>query len=256
MTELEKLRADLQKLRLELAQTRNETRSYLQNVAHQLTAPLGAIKWNIDALKNDKLPPHRRETLSRSISSQATILVRLVKNFSLMANLETDKELGQLGDESETDLLRLAINISSDFQMQGKEQNKRIEVDAVSFERLASGRNVLAEKVLVSQALSNVLENAVKYSNPGSTIAVSAVTDSGIGIAVTSLGIPIELSDKEKIFERGYRGQKARQSVAPGTGIGLYLARRIMTLHGGDITLGMQGNIVRFILTFPKSRFL
>jgi signal transduction histidine kinase len=180
----------------------------------------------------------------------------LVKNFSLMANLDADKELGQLSDESELDLLRLAINISSDFQPQAKEQNKRIEVDAPSFEGLASGRNVLAEKALVSQALSNVLENAIKYSNVGSTIAVSAVKDSGVGVAVTSLGIPIEASDKDKVFERGFRGQKAKQSVAPGTGIGLYLAKRIMTLHGGDITLGMQGNIVRFVLFFPKSRFL
>jgi signal transduction histidine kinase len=256
MSELEKLKLEAEQLRKELSATRNETRAYLQNVAHQLTAPLGAIKWNIDALKDDKIPIHRRDNLSRSISSQATILVHLIRNFALLSNLEADKELGQLKEEDEVDLFKLAINIASDFRPLAFNQNKRIDIHDQSFQEILKNKDVRVEKNLIAQALSNLLENAVKYADAGSTIIVSALKVGGVGVAVTSTGIPIEQSEHQKVFERGYRGSKAKQTIAPGTGIGLYLAKRIMTLHGGDITLTTNGRMTSFTLVFPNSRIV
>jgi signal transduction histidine kinase len=258
MSEPEKLRLEVQELRKQLEATKLETRSYLQNVAHQLTAPLSAIKWNIEALKNPKIQAPRRENLLRSIYSQATIVVHLIKNFTFMSNLDTDKELGQLKDEEDVNLLRLSINYASDFRPQAFEQNKRIDIDNNSFDEIIRTKEVRAGKNLVAQALSNVIENAVKYADTDTTVMVSAAkTSSGeIGIAVTSTGIPIDPSESSKVFERGYRGKMAKQRVAPGTGIGLFLAKRIMTLHGGGITLTTNGRISRFLLFFPTSRLV
>src|SRR4029077_3938694 len=89
------LKKENDRLKLELENSKKESRQYLQNVAHQLTAPLNAIKWNIESLKDDKVPIARKQILLRSIYSQSTILVHLIKNFSLMSNLEADHELGE-----------------------------------------------------------------------------------------------------------------------------------------------------------------
>lgn len=89
------LRAENTALRAELAEARKSNQQYLQNVAHQLTAPLGATKWSMEALKDPEVSLPRKSKLLSSIYSQATILVHLIKNFSLMSNLEADLELGQ-----------------------------------------------------------------------------------------------------------------------------------------------------------------
>jgi signal transduction histidine kinase len=120
--ELEQLRAEVTQLKRELEETRKTTTQYLQNVAHQLTAPLNAIKWNIEAIKDEKIPIPRKKNLLSSIYSQGTILVHLIKNFSLMSNLEADHELGQFRDQPErVSPLRLAINLAGDFRPQAAE---------------------------------------------------------------------------------------------------------------------------------------
>src|SRR2546427_9237939 len=91
--EVDRLKARNAALEAELSEARKSNQQYLQNVAHQLTAPLGAIKWSIEALKDPAVPLPRKYKLLSSIYSQATILVHLIKNFALMSNLEADLEL-------------------------------------------------------------------------------------------------------------------------------------------------------------------
>jgi len=95
------LRAENAALKLQLEESARSTNQYLQNVAHQLTAPLNAIKWSIEALKDPKVHLNRKMKLLSSIYSQGTILVHLIKNFSLMSNLEADHELGQFREKPE-----------------------------------------------------------------------------------------------------------------------------------------------------------
>jgi signal transduction histidine kinase len=159
--ELVRLRSENQRLKKELEETRRDSTRYLQNVAHQLTAPLNAIKWNIEAIKDEKIPIPRKKNLLSSIYSQGTILVHLIKNFSLMSNLEADHELGQFRDMPErVSPLRLAINLAGDFEPQAAETGKRIEVGIPSLDRVFGDKVLLVVKNLVAQALSNLLENA------------------------------------------------------------------------------------------------
>ena len=76
----------------------------------------------------------------------------------------------------------------------------------------------------------------------------------GFGISVTSNGLPISENDKDRIFDRGIRGTNAQQKVPAGTGIGLYLASRVMRLHEGTIKLDTNLKRSRFTLVFPKER--
>lgn len=258
--EILELRAQIVELRQELDKSARNNTQYLQNVAHQLTAPLNAIKWSIEAIKDEKVQISRKIKLLSSIYSQGTILIHLIKNFSLMSNLEADHELGQFREQPESvDPLRLAINLSNDFQPQAADQSKKIFVDEMSFADVFGKRSLLVVKNLVAQALSNLLENAVKYSDPDTTIFISASQKTiegseAYGFSVSSTGLPISSAEARALTDRGFRGGSARQRIPAGTGIGLYLAKRIMDLHKGVLLVQAQGKIANISLLFPASR--
>jgi two-component system phosphate regulon sensor histidine kinase PhoR len=261
--ETTRLRTENSALRTELGEARKSNQQYLQNVAHQLTAPLGAIKWSIEALKDPSVSIQRKSKLLSSIYSQATILVHLIKNFALMSNLEADLELGQFREPLEpVDILRLCINLANDFQPQAADSEKKIIVDEQSFAIALEGKNVQIVKNLIAQAVSNLLENAVKYSDSRSTILIAAERAGienlpiSLVVSVTSTGLPIRPEENKQLFERGFRGSNAKQKVPAGTGIGLYLAKRVMSLHQGAIGLKTTGKTSKFTLIFPLSRLV
>jgi signal transduction histidine kinase len=179
-----------------------------------------------------------------------------------MSNLEADHELGQFRDQPErVSPLRLAINLAGDFEPQAAETSKKIEIGILSFDRIFGDKSLLVVKNLVAQALSNLLENAIKYSHIGTTIYVEAVTaayrETGknyIGISVRNTGLPILPSEVKKLSDRGFRGSSAKQKIPAGTGIGLYIANRIMELHEGLIQVKPSGSETRMTLFFPSSR--
>jgi two-component system phosphate regulon sensor histidine kinase PhoR len=257
-----RLQAEVAELKAELKAGNKSSQQYLQNVAHQLTAPLGAIKWSIEGLRDSEVTLARKMKLLSSIYSQATILVHLIKNFALMSNLEADHELGQFRDKPEpVDILRLAINLTNDFQPQAAETEKKISINESSFKQALGEKSLSMVKNLVAQALSNLLENAIKYADIRTTISISAErlrlspdAPERIGISVLSVGMPITPEEGSRLFERGFRGNAAKQRVPAGTGIGLYLAQRVMTLHQGTITVRANGKETRFILVFPLNR--
>lgn len=256
MSEIDTLKIKIADLEQQLKDSSKQSRMYLQNVAHQLTAPLGAIKWSIEALKDEAIPIQRKGNLLRSIYSQGSILVHLIKNFSLMSNLEADHELGQMRNQGTIDLMLLAINLANDFQPQAFDVEKTISVEDQSFKNLLAGRKLKVEKNLVAQAISNLLENGVKYSDPKTTIVLKAEKIDGIAISITSTGLAIIPEDVQKLCERGFRGNAAKQKVAAGTGIGLYLAKRVMQLHQGRVQIDVSGKTSRFSLVFPESRIV
>lgn len=256
MDEVEVLRKEVARLNTELQNAQRISTQYLQNVAHQLTAPLGAIKWSIEALKDEAVPFSRKKTLLSSVYSQATILVHLIKNFSLMSNLEADHELGQFREQPEpVDPMLLSINLVNDFQPQAYDQGIKIRVDKNSFRQTFGTKDILIEKNLVSQAICNILENAVKYADRDTEINISAcATSEDIGVEVESTGIPIAATDRDSVFQRSFRGESARQKVAAGTGFGLYLASRVLAFHKGHIDLQTHGRVSKFQLMFPRAR--
>src|SRR5687768_190778 len=102
------LQAEIQRLSKELQRTakaRDEAEraknEYMQNVAHQLAAPINAVKMNIESLKNPKVPFERKQILLRSIYSQGTILAHLIKNFSLMSHLEAAHSIDSFREKPE-----------------------------------------------------------------------------------------------------------------------------------------------------------
>src|SRR4051794_28721343 len=160
--ELIGLRAEVAQLKTRIQEIDHERIEYLQNVSHQLVAPLNAIKWHIENLTNNRIGVERAKIVLGSIYSQASIAVHLARNFALMSNLEADHKLTALQEALEpVDLKRVLINLANDFQPFGWDKKVHISVDDISFSDVP---DVLVIKALISQVFSNVIENAVKYS--------------------------------------------------------------------------------------------
>ncbi len=108
------------------------------------------------------------------------------------------------------------------------------------------------ERQLVS-AIANLVENACKYSDPGSTVEISSSTDGRtVAISVVDHGIGIPTSDLERVFERFYRVDRARSRETGGTGLGLAIVRHIAGNHHGEVTVTSEEGVgSTFTLRLP-----
>jgi signal transduction histidine kinase len=238
--ELEKRCAELQR---RLDDIRTEQTNYLQNVSHQLVAPLNAIKWHIENLTAGRLTNvERAKKVLRSVYSQSTIAVHLAKNFALMSNLEEDHALTALKEPlQEVSLCRLAINLADDFQPLGWDRNIQIRVVNASLEKAP---DVLAMKPLISQVFSNIIENSVKYADNDSEVRIEGSYDpqnDTVSVNFISRGIPLPV-DTRQLFDRGFRSDQAKNKYPAGTGFGLYIAKRIVEMHEGNISAKTTSN--------------
>lgn len=250
---VEQLEKENKKLAEDLKRVDQERIEYLQNVAHQLVAPLNAIKWHIENLTSNRVSVERAKKVLRSIYSQSTIAVHLAKNFALMSNIEADHSLAALKEPlQEVNLCQLLVNLADDFQPLGWDKDLTISVVNAGFEHAPC---VWAMRPLLSQAFSNVIENAVKYSNRHSEISITGEYDKRsdiVTVSVANRGIPLPSNDVGRIFERGYRTDAAKNLYPAGTGFGLYIANRIVDIHEGAISASMnQDGVVKFEIALP-----
>jgi two-component system sensor histidine kinase VanS len=233
-----------------VTEVEREQTEYLQNVAHQLVAPLNAIKWHIENLTEARVSIERAKKVLRSIYSQATIAVHLAKNFNLMSNLEADHALDKLKEPlRDVSLLPLLINLADDFQPLAwdKEINIGVEKD-----RFDAGPSILAMRPLISQAFSNIIENAVKYSNAKTNVSIRGSykqpTDTFV-VKIWNRGIPLPTDHEEDVFLRGFRTPEAKRKYPAGTGFGLYIAKKIIEIHEGTLTAHSQDGWTVFEVT-------
>lgn len=238
-----------------LEKVEKEKIEYLQNVSHQLVAPLNAIKWHIENLTEQRISVERARKVLRSIYSQATIAVHLAKNFNLMSNLEGDQELSHLKEPlQEIDMRGLLINLADDYQPLAWDRDIKIIVDDDNFDRKP---NVLAMKSLISQVFSNIIENAVKYSSSGYTIIIKGkylFESDSFAVSISDIGIIPKPEDQARVFERGFRTQEAKNRYPPGTGFGLYIAKKIVDVHGGTIEVSVKDTLTIFTVTLSVKK--
>ena len=119
---------------------------------------------------------------------------------------------------------------------------------------------VAGDRSQLVSAVTNLLDNAVKYSEPGQPVEVDAtVADGSICISVRDHGIGIPSRDLERIFERFYRVDRARSRATGGTGLGLSIVRHVAQAHGGDVTVEStegEGSTFRLRVPLPSSKKL
>jgi two-component system sensor histidine kinase KdpD len=225
-TAVERARQQAAASRLEAARQNERLRSVLLDaLAHDFTTPLTSIKGAITTVRSEYRHEPEEDDLLAVVEEEADKLGGMVDETVDMARIEPGKPRIRRGQLSIANLVRSSVD-----RMKSLLDGRPVEIQIQ--EGISSAN---ADPDMIGLALRQLLGNAVKYSPPGSTIAISAnQTDGTITVRVRDQGSGIPQDEIESIFERFYRGSRARDSV-PGTGMGLSVARDIINAHQGRL---------------------
>lgn len=205
-------------------------RDFVANVSHELRTPLSVIKGYVETLADGHrdIPPDDREKFLRTIQRHTERLNSLLDDLLALSRLESANP--GLRPES-TDLATLLTGVLDDYRARPAAARHQLDAD------LVSGLPALPlDPLKISQAVENLLDNALKYTPPGSRITLSLVARDGeavIGVRDNGPGIPA--ADLPHLFERFYRVDKGRSRDKGGTGLGLSIVKHIIQLHGGRV---------------------
>ncbi|MBK8251805.1 MAG: GAF domain-containing sensor histidine kinase [Polyangiaceae bacterium] len=224
---------------------------YLMSLGHQLLTPLVAL---IHTLRNIEQRVAAGDLAAQRFSyalGQTRTCIDMVEGLSFLGRIFKQEPLVK----KEVSFARIAILVKLDVKHLLPAKNLTIVVDDASLDQLGP---LSADPHVIRQVFVNLIDNAIKYSNPGSAVRIPGkVVSTGALIEVVNQGIVIPPDEAEKIFERGHRTPKAKALVPHGTGLGLWLVRHMLELHGARIDcrsepLTQGGSRNRFRIFFPR----
>ena len=220
--------------------------------AHQIRTSLSALKWIIKMFLDGDLGKltTEQENLMRKAYESNDRAINVVSELLLMNKSEDIIE--KAPDLTKVDLTELIDNCIFDFF--GEAQNKEIEM--IFLTPNAKIPEVKADKEKLRVVLQNLLENAIKYSEPHGKVFISIKEDNEmVEVSVKDSGIGISEEGKKKIFEKFYRDPAAQKKEAVGSGIGLYSTKKIVEEHDGKIWFNSLVNEgTTFLFTIPIFR--
>jgi two-component system sensor histidine kinase KdpD len=225
-TAVERARQQDAASRLEAARQNERLRSILLDaLAHDFTTPLTSIKGAITAVRSAYQHEAEEDDLLEVVEEESDKLTGMIDETVAMARIEPGRARIQRRQLCIINLIRPSVDRLKSL-LDGRPLD--IQVDE-------SISPVSADPDMIGLALRQLIGNAVKYSPPGSTIAISAIqTDDIVTVRVRDQGPGIPHNELESIFERFYRGSRTQDSVA-GTGMGLSVARDIINAHQGRL---------------------
>jgi len=225
-------------------------REFVANVSHEIKTPLTAIKGFVETLHHHivETPEEARRFLA-IIARHVDRLNTIIEDLLMLSRIENEGERGAIKRERTRlrDVFQSAVQIC-----RTQADEKRIRIELAGDE----GLEAMVDPVLLEQAIVNLLDNAVKYSDSEKAVQVRAqAVDYEIQIQVQDYGIGIEEKHLPRLFERFYRVDKARSRALGGTGLGLAILKHIAQAHGGHVAVQSRlGEGSRFTLHLPRDR--
>lgn len=214
-------------LKERLSQEEDSTKSLNTDISHQLKTPLASLRMSHELAAENRVTEEERKEFLEQEAKELIKLEQLLDELVNLSRLETHMIQLHPFHASLKKTLTEAVN-----QIYMKARGKDISIQVEIEDDIA----VLHDPKWTVEALANILENAVKYSPEHTKIMVRTqqlVRNVLIEVEDEGIGIPAE--ELHKIYQRFYRGSKAKEQVKDGAGVGLYLARRIIEEQGGTI---------------------
>jgi len=247
ITEPKKMRAELEQVRQRQLRMKDQ---FLSHVSHELRTPLYAIYQFVSILQDGlagELNEEQQEYLG-IISKNTDQLQTMIGELLDLTRVQT----GKLGiEQQETDLYDLIEEIT--YTMRHKGASKHLNI---THEMASDLPPIYADPTRVREILSNLIDNAIKFTPQDGTITTRVVVDQNnpgyLQCSVTDTGVGISPDEREAIFNHLYQGTEASEFSRKGMGIGLYLCKELVTRQGGQIWVeSEQGRGSTFFFTLP-----
>ena len=221
-------------------------RNFVSMASHEFRTPMTIIDGHARRLikMKDSISPAEIDERAGKVRSAVLRMTQLIENLLNSSRL-IEGGGGQYFHPAEMDMATLLQEVC--------ELHREMVPGAHIAEHIATApMPMLGDPKLLFQVFSNLLSNAIKYSPDGGVIAVdAALAADGIVVAVTDHGIGIPAADFDRLFERYHRGSNVSGIV--GTGVGLYLVKMVVDMHGGTVTVKSQeGEGSRFTIRLPR----
>jgi len=225
-------------------------RDFVANVSHELKTPITSIKGFVETIIDE--PPDDEADLRRFLEivrRQADRLDSIITDLLALSRLEQDAEGGGI-ELVDSHLAPVLERILRDLAARRPEQAPRVRLEC------PGGERALINAPLLEQAITNLLENALKYSPPDTAVTVGCeAIDGQVCVTVTDNGPGIGAEHLPRLFERFYRVDKARSRQLGGTGLGLAIVKHIAQAHGGRAEVSSEvGRGSTFTIFLPGAK--
>jgi two-component system sensor histidine kinase SenX3 len=204
-------------------------RDFVANTSHELKTPVGAVSLLAEAIEMAADDPDQVRIFTARLSAEAARLGALTSRIMSLSRLQASAELKEVRDVSVDEVVASAVDAHT------------LQADSAQVSIVRGGTRglyVRGEPQVLSEAVGNLIANAIAYSPQGSSVGVGVkAIEQIVEIAVTDRGIGIHESDQHRVFERFYRADQARSRRTGGTGLGLSIVKHAVQRHGGEVRL-------------------
>jgi len=240
----------------ELAQADAMRRDFVANVSHEIRTPLTVMSGFIETLQSLPLEPQERDQYLGLMAVQAIRMQDLVNDLLILSQLEGNS-LPSTNDA--VDLPSMMSTIESEARGLSAAQREEGEAEHVIEIVVPQGLKLLGAAKELHSAISNLVNNAVRYTPAGGLITATweILSDQRVQLAVVDTGPGIASEHLPRLTERFYRVDRSRSRESGGTGLGLAIVKHVMQRHGGELKIESElGKGSKFSLIFPVSRMV
>ncbi len=233
-----------------LAKVDAHRRELLANVSHDLRTPLASMQGYLETLllQEDKLTQDERRSYLLIAARHCERLGLLVRDLFDLTRLEAHEIRARPEAFS---IAELAQDVAQKFELRAAHARQQLVTDID-----AATPAIVADIGMIERVLENLIENAMRYTPPGGTVALGVGPDpGGVIVTVSDTGQGIAAEELASIFDRYYRIDRGERGDTGNAGLGLAITRRIVELHGGTIAVESgAGSGTRFVVTLPLGR--
>ena len=244
--EIEDLALAFNNMASSLQKSEYSRQEFVANVSHELKTPMTTIGGYIDGILDGTIPPEKSRHYMQIVSDETKRLSRLVLSMLDISQLQGE---GGIPEEKMTrfDVEECMGQMLITYERKITAKNINVEVDMPEYPVYT-----LANRDYISQVIYNLLDNAVKFCPEGGTLRLRLRQgDEKVFLSVANDGATIPPEELSLLFDRFHKIDKSRTENRDGWGLGLYIVKTIIGLHGEDISVTSVGGVTEFTFTLP-----
>ena len=232
----------------EISKSDDYQKQFIANVSHDFRSPLTSIKGYLEAILDGTIPKELEPKYLMRLISETERLTKLTQSMLSLGTLDKKGFLSR----TNFDVNRVIRDVCASFEMTCQKKELVFELTFAEKKEM-----VYADYSKIQQVLYNLIDNALKFSNPKSSIAIrTGIRGQKVFVSIKDTGIGIPKRDLAKIWDRFYKADQSRGKDKHGTGLGLSIVKSIITAHGENIDcVSTEGVGTEFTFTLPQASY-